>query len=406
MANRFSTVACLGLATLLGACSFASDALWPSLTGSDPKEVAPGSFPGQATGPAMGTAMPASGAMPPAGTGTAMPPPVLSQAMAPAPGVAMGTTALQPVAIAPGSSTGTFVGQKVQEIRGELARLQGVIGERNTRLQAIRGSTIQSSQRYYGTIAAVTTRLQVGTTPGNPILTQQWNQAQQELDRMASDIAGLSGLSNEVSGDSALAAFLLDSIRAAYRMSGAIDEDHRQLAVLEDETNRTVVLIDRVLNEVTQDVARQSAYLGAERGNLTALALSIKNGELLGPSLSNRAYAALGPSTPGEPARSNVADGRQPLVVIRFDRADVPYQQALYNAVSRALERRPQATFDLVAVSAAGEAGQGALNQSQSRRNAERVMRSLTEMGLPAARVNLSATTAQTATNEVHLYVR
>ena len=41
---------------------------------------------------------------------------------------------------------------------------------------------------------------------------------------------------------------------------------------------------------------------------------------------------------------------RRPLVVIRFDRANVPYEQALYTAVSRALERRPQALFDLVAV--------------------------------------------------------
>lgn len=399
MANRISTVASLGLATLLGACSFASDALWPSLTGNDPNQVAPGSFPGQVQGQAgaqRGLPMPpggdSGGFTPGAPLGT---------------GVAMGTTPLQPLNVSPGASTGTFVGQKVQEIRGELAKLQGTIGERNARLQTIRSSTIQASQRYYGTIAAVTTRLQVGTTPGNPILTQQWQQAQVDLDRMAGDIAALAGLSNEVSGDSALAAFLLDSIRAAYRMSGAIDEDHRQLAVLEDETNRTVVGIDRVLNEVTQDVSRQTAFIGAERGNLTALGLAIKNGELLGPSLSNRAYAGLGP-TPGEAARSPaaVADGRQPLVVIRFDRADVPYQQALYNAVSKALERRPQASFDLVAVAAAGDAGQRALNQTQSRRNAERVMRSLTEMGLPAARVNLSATTAQTPTNEVHLYVR
>jgi hypothetical protein len=403
MANRISTVASLGLATLLGACSFASDALWPSLTGNDPTQVAPGSYPGQG----QAAQQPGRGLPPPAGAADSGGF-VQTMPMGSAPGVAMGSTPLQPLNVSPGASTGTFVGQKVQEIRGELAKLQGTIGERNARLQTIRSSTIQASQRYYGTIAAVTTRLQVGTTPGNPILTQQWQQAQVDLDRMAGDIAAMAGLSNEVSGDSALAAFLLDSIRAAYRMSGAIDEDHRQLAVLEDETNRTVVGIDRVLNEVTQDVSRQTAFIGAERGNLTALGLAIKNGELLGPSLSNRAYSSLGPASPGEPARSPaaVADGRQPLVVIRFDRADVPYQQALYNAVSKALERRPQASFDLVAVAAAGDAGQRALNQSQSRRNAERVMRSLTEMGLPAARVNLSATTAQTPTNEVHLYVR
>jgi hypothetical protein len=384
MTRRFSTAVSLTGLLALGGCSFASDALWPSLTGSDPAAPAQ-----------TATAQPPG--QPPAGT------------PAPQPGVSampMGTSNFQPVPVAAGPSTGTFVGQKVTEIRTELNRLQGLIGQRNGRLQSLRAGTVQTSQRYYGTIAAITTRLQIGTTPGNPIVTQQWNSAQQDLDKLSSDVASLSSLSNETSSDSALAAFILDSIRAAYRMSGAIDEDHRQLAVLEDETNRTVVLIDRVLNEVTQDVARQTAYLTAERGNLTALSLSVKNGELLGPSLANRAYASASGEGGRAAAAPPLADGRQPLVVIRFDRPDVPYQQALYNAVSRALERRPQANFDLVAVSASGEAGAAALSQNQSRRNAERVMRSLTEMGLPAARVNLSATSAQVATNEVHLYVR
>lgn len=398
MAIRFSPAVSLSVALLLGGCSFASDALWPSLTGSDPVKPVPAPQAARASaGNAAGVAFP---------PGTAQSGNQGGNMVQTAPVPAMGNTSFQPVQVAQGAATGTFVGQKVQQIRNELTQLQSVIGQRNSTLQAARASTIQNSQRYYGTVAAITTRLQVGTTPGNPILVGQWNQAQADLDKLSADIAALSSLSNEVSADSAMAGYLIESIKAAYRMSGAIDEDHRQLAVLEDETNRTVVLIDRVLNEVTQDVARQTAYLGAERGNLTALSLSIKNGELLGPSLSNRAYASIGAGDGVRPASAG-ADGRQPLVVIRFDRADVPFQTALYNAVSRTLERRPQSSFDLVAVSASvGDGGQGALNQSQSRRNAEKVMRSLTEMGLPAARINMSATTAAVATNEVHLYIR
>ncbi len=397
MAHRFSPAISLSAALLLGACSFASDALWPSLTGGDPARPAPP--PQQARANAAATS----------NNGVVFPPGMQGGVQtAPVSAPTMGTTSLQPVPVTPGATTGTFVGQKVQQIRTELTQLQSIIAQRNTALQAARASTMQNSQRYYGTVAAITTRLQVGTTPGNPILVGQWNQAQSDLDKLSADIAALSSLSNEVSADSAMSAYLIESIKSAYRMSGAIDEDHRQLAILEDETNRTVVLIDRVLNEVTQDVSRQTAYLGAERGNLAALSLSVKNGELLGPSLANRAYAGISTNA-GDGIRpaSVGADGRQPLVVIRFDRSDVPFQTALYNAVSRTLERRPQASFDLVAVSAnIGDAGQGALNQSQSRRNAEKVMRSLTEMGLPAARINLSATSAQVATNEVHLYVR
>ncbi len=314
-----------------------------------------------------------------------------------------------------GQPTGTYVGQKVAQIRSELAQLQGVMSQRTNQLQQIRNATTENSQRYHGTVAAVTTRLQLGTTPGNPVLVAQWNQAQAELDRISTDIAAMNSLANEVAADSALAAYLLDATRATYALSGAIDEDHRQLATLEDETNRTVVLVDRVLNELSEDISRQTTYVGNERANLTSLSLSIKNGELYGGSLANRAYRAVSGDASNSPAvvgagRGPIAsaDGRQPLVVIRFDRPDPPYQQALYTAIARALERRPQAQFDLVAVTAnQGTTGQAAINQNQSRRNAERVLRTLTDMGLPSGRISLSATTSpQVGSNEVHVYVR
>jgi hypothetical protein len=47
------------------------------------------------------------------------------------------------------------------------------------------------------------------------------------------------------------------------------------------------------------------------------------------------------------------------------------------------------------------------LNSNKARRYAEGVLRSLIEMGLPPARVAVSAkTAAQARSNEVHLYLR
>ena len=94
--------------------------------------------------------------------------------------------------------------------------------------------------------------------------------------------------------------------------------------------------------------------------------------------------------------------------MIRFDRTTVNYQQALYTAVSRALERRPDASFDLVAVSpSGGSTAQAALDTGKSWKNAQEVLRALTDMGLPPSRVSLSATTAaDTSSNEVRLFVR
>jgi len=390
MASRITAALILGTAFLLGGCTYASDVLWPSLTGDE--------TPASKDDSASKQQIPPS----PAESNAA---PTLSPPQ-------LGSSQFSGTPITPGQPTGTFVGQKVQELRGELAQLEQVINQRNGQLQQIRDATTQDSQRYHGLVAAIATRLQLGTTPGNPVLVGQWNDAQAQLDKMSADIAAMNSLANEVAADAGLSAYLLQSARAAYGLSGAIDEDHRQLAILEDETNRTVVLIDRLLHELSDDISRQTTYVGNERSNLTTLALSIKNGEIYGASLANRAYepplSGLTPPSAGGGGRNLALESREPLVVIRFDRPDVPYQQALYTAVSKALERRPQAQFDLVAVAASqGSAGQTAINQTQSRRNAERVLRTLTDMGLPPDRVNLSATTsAQLATNEVHLYVR
>jgi hypothetical protein len=80
----------------------------------------------------------------------------------------------------------------------------------------------------------------------------------------------------------------------------------------------------------------------------------------------------------------------------------------LFTAVSRALERKPNAAFDLVAVAPnVGTPAQVSLATSRSRRNAEGVLRTLTNMGLPSERITLSATSSAGAqVNEVHVYVR
>ena len=311
----------------------------------------------------------------------------------------------QPEGVTPGQPTGTAVGKKVEDLRGDLTRLQASVGNENNQLQQLRAQAISNANNYHNTVAAIQAKLQVGTTKGNPILVAQWNQAQAQLEGVNTDLGRMNTLANEVASNAALAGYLLEATRAAFGISGAVDEDHRQLAILEDETNRTTVLVDRLLTELTEDISRQTNYLGAERSNLNTLALAVSNGELYGESFSARNYAPA--MAPAMPPGSGIATGR-PLVVIRFDRDNPDYEQALFAAVSATLDRRPNAAFDLVAVApAAGTAAQISLNTSKARRSADKVMRSLTSMGLSPDRVSLSTMTSPTAqTNEVHLYVR
>ena len=98
----------------------------------------------------------------------------------------------------------------------------------------------------------------------------------------------------------------------------------------------------------------------------------------------------------------------EPFVVIRFADDDVDYQDSLQQAVDAALERKPDARFDLIAVaSAAGSPDEVALNSSAVHQNAEDVRRSMIDMGLSDDRLRLSEiTSADAQVKEVRIYVR
>ena len=362
----------------LSGCSYISNALWPSVNPA----------PAETAAPEPAAAAPAGGA----------------------PLLGTGEFTVDPAG--PIQPTGTVVGAKVQTLWSEMQGLQSRIGGLNSRLQSIRAKTRADTEHYHGTVAAISARLQMGTTPGNPILVGQWNEAQNELSEISGDVTAMNQLSLDVASAASEAAFLLDSARAAYNLSGGIDEDRRHIEALEDQVNRLSVTIDRLLTELSGDISRQTAYVATERGNLTTLNLAIKNGELYGASLGNRAFLPgaepFASGSPGVIGGSSFAAPNSPLVVIRFDRPNLRYEQALYSALGQAIERRPTALFDVVAVApAAGNSAQVALGQMRSRRYADEVVRKMVEMGLQADHIRLSATTSGDAyTNEVHIYVR
>ncbi|MAH83908.1 MAG: hypothetical protein CBB68_06035 [Rhodospirillaceae bacterium TMED8] len=398
MKYQIKRVMAVGAALMISACSFYEDSLWPSLTGDDPtgneneqkeQAVSPSTETQKAQSPRNASAQP-------------------ERSIIEVGQPALGTGNFVPTGVTPGQSTGTFVGAKVKELRSELQRLQGNISQQNGELQKLRSQLVSNSRRYHGTIAAVNARLQVGTTPGNPILIQQFKSAQTDLNRLAQDVATMNTLANAIGSSSTMSAFLSESAKSALTISGAVDEDHQQLAILEDEVNRTDVLIDRLSKEVAGDVRRQTNYVTTEQANLNLTSAGIKSGEIYGGSLLNVAMASASGGLQVSAGPPRTTKNRRPLVVIRFDRNDVKYQRVLYNAVSRVLEKRADAVFDLVAVAPdSGGKARVALNSNKARRQAEGVLRSLIEMGLPPARVAIAAKTSSgTRINEVHLYIR
>ena len=323
---------------------------------------------------------------------------------APTGGITAPVATITPVTIESGSDTGTAVSKTVASLRAQLQTLEGNLAQNAQRLADLRNAGAEAASAYHESKARITTRLQVGTTRGNPELVSEWNRAQSALDQLAGNINGLNALGTAVASDASSAHYVLDQIGATFNVSGAVDEDHRQLNVLQDETNQTIVLIDKLLTEVSEDVQRQTAYVANERSNLTTLASAIKAGELYGAELGAPALVAAGPVTVPE----SLATSGTPLVVIRFDHPNVDYQQILYAALQQALQTRPGAGFAIVAVSPTrGNAAAVQLAQTAAHRHAEEVMRSMTDMGVPVSRMTVASATDPRATaSEVRVFVR
>lgn len=266
----------------------------------------------------------------------------------------------------------------------ELVRLQSSAGTQDRALQALRAGAAQNAAGYHGTMAEIVDTLQAGAEPGDDALEGKWNEARAALGRMNGDLSEMTSLASQVAGNVPTARRLQAGVRG---LQGTVAADEEpELRRLDDDVNATAARIDGLLSEIGQEVARQSGIVAAENNNLTSLSVAIATGQAYSPPLATQPQAA---------------GAVRPFVVIRFDRANVEYKAALYEAVSKALERRPGAAFDVVAVAPAGG------DRTEAVGHAEEVRQALAEMGLPPERLTVSAAESLAAAgSEVHLYLR
>ncbi|MFP4314047.1 MAG: hypothetical protein ACLFR0_06950, partial [Alphaproteobacteria bacterium] len=321
---------------------------------------------------------------------------------------------------------GTTVGGEINQLQSDLNALNGNIESLADGLSAILREGDMLSAEYYADTATIQTQLRNGTTPGNPRLVSKLNSAQGSLQGLSNNLDNLNDYAVQIADAATKASYLLDSARSAYSLSGAVEEDHVALAQLEDRVNSTIVLIERLLNTANDSISRTTAQLSTERNNMRTLALAVANGDLYGRSLSNRPFAmaasyggnvddfSMAPADApmdtmnADIQPTSVPAGGRPLAKIKFDRPDVNYEQPLYVAINEALERYPSARFDLVAVHPSqGNAAEVAIESTRARRNAERVLRDLIDMGIPSERIDMAYDQSDMAsTSEVHLYIK
>ena len=338
------------MAVVLGGCTYSSDSIFPSLFGSDVQEqTAENHYSANA-------------------------------------GIVLGSTNFEPVNVSEVSNTGTFVGQKVMTFRGELSQLQNSIRANNAELQKIRSSIINNALAYHNTVAEIETKLQVGTTPGNPHMFEKLAKAENNIQVMNTNSAALNQLSAKISADTANTDYLVEAIRSAYSISGAVDEDHRQLRILENEAGQTSILMHSLLNEINSDINRQQQYVKTANSNIANLSSAIRVGSF---GVNNAPISKSPLMTPmASNMNQNVAEtpsfaGDKPLFAVRFANKDVNYKDGLKKAVANAVAKKKNVVFDVVAVNS--------LQSSSANEYASKIFQEVIGLGITADRVNISS---------------
>ena len=298
------------------------------------------------------------------------------------------------------------VSKKVAAIETKLQQIQENIRKNTEVFRELKNKNAEESRQYYEYVARIHARLQIGTTPGNPELTEMWKQASALLTGSDKNMSETAKLSSEIIRTKNELNSLLDTIGETYLIPGAMEIDHENLKTLEDQANQTVVSLNRLSSDVSAQIARQQQYFSSESQNINMLGTDIQNGKIM----NVRPQAAV--SVPAAPApllsaAAYLPDadlaGRRPLMVIRFNKKNVAYEQSLYKAVKAALDKRPNTGFEIVAVSPANAKS----GEAEAAKNADAVRSSLISMGLPEDRIYSSKTkSASIQTTEVHLYLK
>lgn len=135
--------------------------------------------------------------------------------------VAAEPSSVQTMPVAPTNSKfgPTAVGQKAAQLRSDFEKLKANTQSRGQQLDAVRGQTVANVNSFHSRVGAIRSRLQMGSTPGNPELLAEWSQAQTQITQIDADIATLNQLSAQVSGDAGSSAFILENIRPSFACS-------------------------------------------------------------------------------------------------------------------------------------------------------------------------------------------
>jgi hypothetical protein len=176
--------------------------------------------------------------------------------------------------------TGTPVGLKVATLKKNLQTVESTSASLIQSTRELYETVITEVNQYYSAIGEIEAKLQLGTTPANPKLVELRNQALQQLEKLAKIIGMMNSFSTNFTSMSQQVKALLSHTQTAFRLPGAVDEDHAHLLSISGELEQ----LDRVIGQmsiiITTNTQRQNEWLNVERIRFANLEKSIERGQL------------------------------------------------------------------------------------------------------------------------------
>ncbi len=355
-----SFLVCVLAAALLLGCSTADDIVFKAFAGERPGEK--GSIPDAiAAGP------------------LASPPPALGRTRFRKP-----ATRKKPPAVKGAAET---------RLRDSHATLKTRIFRHDDELERLRRSVALHTTAYRRAVEGFGLRKKKSLPANDDKYRENMAEARRRLARVNGDLLKFNAVATKVSTDVAQASELMKLVRSA-KAAG------QGSPALETEINATLSTTHRMLAEIQFDISRQAAYTNSQSRGLDQLA-KVVSGEapVAGIASAGARNKPAGGSASAPPAKR--PRSARPLVRIRFATSKVAYEAPLYEALKAALAKRPGLQFEVVGVARTPARRGSALS------NAQQVMFSMAEMGVPPDRVTVSAVISPKVTaDEVHLYVR
>ena len=295
--------------------------------------------------------------------------------------------------------TNPYVDERIKTLKNEVSTAKDVQDRRKKTLNEMREHVVKSNGKYKDTVNKIQFSLSSGVEPANKDLIDQWKDARMQLEKNNDIAFDMRMLVAQLEKDVKILDYIDESVKGMDKIPGKTRNEQTELNQVLSDTAFLKKDVMALIKSTEDEADSSTVAVLNEKENLNDLALSIKEGRVVGMSNSSSMYSSHNMNGNNINAKSldqKLVNGGRALIDIDMSK-NTDCSEPLYHSLSRALERDPSTSFQVVSI---------ASNMSVAKKNSEKVISVLTEMGMPASRISIKSHTIITGNPQVSIYTR